>query len=60
MPSASLQGFLRKQFPLGVKARHVSHALAALHEEKCIKLSPEQSIWVGDIWPRGQNNRASR
>ena len=42
MPSASLQGFLRKQFPAGDKPERVSHALAALHEEKCVKLSPEQ------------------
>jgi len=48
MPSASLQGFLRKQFPPGDKAQRVSRALEALHEEKCIELSPEQWIWVAE------------
>jgi len=47
-PPASLQAFVRKQFPPGDKAQRVSRALAALNEEERIKLSPEQWKWVAE------------
>jgi hypothetical protein len=47
-PPASLQEFLREQFPPEGKAQRVSLALAALNEEEKIKLSPEQWRWVAE------------
>jgi hypothetical protein len=47
-PAASLQEFVRKQFPPEAKDQRVSRALAALHEEERIKLSPEQWKWVAE------------
>jgi len=47
-PPASLQEFLREQLPPEGKAQRVSPALAALNEDKKIKLSPEQWRWVAE------------
>jgi hypothetical protein len=47
-PPASLQEFLRQQFPPGDKTERVSRALAALKEEERIKLSPEQWKWIAE------------
>ena len=47
-PPASLQEFLREQFPPEGKPQRVSLALEALNEEEKIQLSPEQWRWVAE------------
>jgi hypothetical protein len=46
--SRGLQELVRQRFSPEGKAERVAKALAALHQEQPIKLSPEQWKWVAE------------
>jgi hypothetical protein len=47
-PSPRLEELIRKRFPAEGKAERIARALAALHEDEPIRLTPEQWKWVAE------------
>lgn len=46
--SARLEELIKQRFPTEGKAERVAKALAALHQEESIRLSPEEWKWVAE------------
>ncbi|MGO9271981.1 MAG: hypothetical protein ACLQOO_17235 [Terriglobia bacterium] len=46
--AARLEELIKQRFPAEGKAERVAKALAALHQEESIRLSPEEWKWVAE------------